>query len=82
MRVREDRQPGVESVAGGVHDADDDGAFFGVGAADLVGPGHGEGAVGDGSSICGEEGLFKEDVGKIWREGNWDRDGGTYRLIK
>lgn len=30
------RQPGVDGVAHGVHDAEDDGALFGVGGADFA----------------------------------------------
>lgn len=35
-RKGEKRKPSVESVADGIHHANDDGAFFGVGAADFA----------------------------------------------
>ena len=51
LGVREQGDPGAEGVAHGVHDADDDGALLGVGAADLVGPAHAQGAVGHAGAL-------------------------------
>lgn len=48
--VRQEGQPGVEGVAGGVHDAQHDRPLLGVAPADLVGPGHGQRPVGDGGA--------------------------------
>lgn len=86
LRVRQDRDPGIEGIAQRVHDSYDNGTLLGIGAANLVRPAHAEWSVRYGSALEKERKPLQpvwyipdgEDQGsETTEEGGYRHDAGT-----